>query len=38
MIEYDLTYCYWTTNMEWAHKATLAQRPFLIYCVSPSDL
>jgi hypothetical protein len=23
--------------MGWAHKATLASRPFLIYCASPSD-
>jgi hypothetical protein len=21
----------------WAHKATLTPRPFLVYCVSPSD-
>jgi hypothetical protein len=28
---------YFATSLGWAHKATLALRPFLMHCAPPSD-
>jgi hypothetical protein len=34
---FDILFCYSSILVGWTLKATLAPRPFLIYCASPSD-